>query len=49
MNAKEQLRVVLSKHRDHCVSLEALDKQGTFNMAMETDDDLALDPDVRRQ
>ena len=49
VDAEEQLRVVLSKLRDHCVSLEALDKQGTFNMAMETDDDSALDPDVRRQ
>ena len=49
VDAEEQLRVVLSKRRDHCVSPEALDKQGTFNMAMETDGDLALDPDVRRQ
>ena len=49
VDAEEQLRVVLSKLRDHCVSLEALDKQGTFNMAMETDDDSSLDPDVRRQ
>ena len=49
VDAEEQLRVVLSKLRDHCVSLESLDKQGTFNMAIETDDDSALDPDVRRQ
>ena len=49
VDAEEQLRVVLSKLRDHCVSLEALDKQETFNMAMETDDDSSLDPDVRRQ
>jgi hypothetical protein len=26
VDAEEQLRVVLSKLRDHCVSLEALDK-----------------------
>jgi hypothetical protein len=49
VDAEEQLRVVLSKLRDHCVSLEALDKQGTFNMAMETDENSSLDPDVRRQ
>jgi hypothetical protein len=49
LDAEEQLRVVLSKLRDYCVSLGALDKQGTFNMAIETDDDSALDPDVRRQ
>ena len=48
-DAEQQPRAVLSKLRDHCVSLEALDKQGTFNMAMETDDDSSLDPDVRRQ
>jgi hypothetical protein len=47
--AEEQPRAVLSKLRDHCVSLEALGEQGTFNMAMETDVDSALDPDVRRQ
>lgn len=49
VDAEEQLRVVLSKLRDHCVSLEALEKQGTFNMAIETDDDSSLDPDVRWQ
>jgi hypothetical protein len=49
VDAEEQPRAVLSKLRDHCVSLEALDKRGTLNMAMETDDDSSLDPDVRRQ
>jgi hypothetical protein len=49
VDAEEQLRVVLSKLRNHCASLEALDKQGKFNIAIETDDDSSLDPDVRRQ
>jgi hypothetical protein len=49
VDAEEQPRAVLSKLRDHCVSLEALGEQGMFNMAMETDVDLALDPDVRWQ
>jgi hypothetical protein len=49
VDAEEQLRAVLSKLGDHCVSLEALDEQGTFNIGMETDDDSALNPDVRRQ
>jgi hypothetical protein len=48
VDAEEQLRAVLSKLRDHCVALEALDKQGTLNMTMDIDDDLALDPEVRR-
>ena len=49
VDAEEQPRAVPSKLRDHCVSLEALDEHGTFNMVIETDDDSALDPDVRRQ
>ena len=49
VDAEQQPRAVLSKLRDHCVSLEALDKQGTFNMAIETDDDSSLNPNVRRQ
>jgi hypothetical protein len=48
VNVEEQLRVVLGKLIDQCVSLEALHKQGTFNMAMETDDYSSLDSDVRR-
>lgn len=49
VDAEQQLRGVLSKLRDHCVSLEALDEHRTFNTVIETDDDSALDPDVRRQ
>jgi len=42
VNAEQQLRAFLSKPRDHCVSLEALDEQGTFRMVMDTDKDSAL-------
>jgi hypothetical protein len=49
VDAEQQLRGVLSKLRDHCVSLEALREHRTFNTVIETDDDSALDPDVRRQ
>jgi mitotic spindle assembly checkpoint protein MAD2B len=49
VDAEEQLRAVLSKLKDHCVSLEALEEQRTFNTVIETDDASALDPDVRRQ
>jgi hypothetical protein len=49
VDADQQLRAVLSKLRDYCVSLEALDEHRTFNSVIEPDDALALDPDVRRQ
>ena len=49
VDAEEQLRAVLSKLRNYCVSLEALDEYRTFNMVIEPDDASALDPDVRRQ
>jgi len=49
VDAEQQLRGVLSKLRDYCVSLEALDEHRTFNTVIETDDDSTLDPDVRRQ
>lgn len=49
MDAEEQLRAVLNKLRDYCVSLEALDEHRTFNVVIEPDDASALDPDVRRQ
>ena len=42
VDAEEQLRAVLSKLKDHCVSLEALDEQATFTMAMETEEDSTL-------
>jgi mitotic spindle assembly checkpoint protein MAD2B len=49
VDAEEQLRAALSKLRDHCVSLDALDAQGTFRMALETDKDSALGSDDRQQ
>ena len=49
VDAEEQLRAALSKLRDHCVSLDALDAQGTFSMALETDKDPALGSDDRQQ
>jgi hypothetical protein len=49
MDAEEKLRAALSKLRDHCVSLDALDAQGTFSMALETDKDPALGSDDRQQ
>jgi hypothetical protein len=49
VDAEEQLRAALSKLREHCVSLDALDAQGTFRMALETDKDSALGSDDRQQ
>jgi mitotic spindle assembly checkpoint protein MAD2B len=49
VNAEQQLRAVLSKLRDYCVSLEALDEQGTFNMAIETEEDSTLGSDDGQQ
>ena len=39
----------MSKLGDHCVSLEALDEQGMFNMAMETEEDSTLGSDDGQQ
>jgi hypothetical protein len=49
VDAEQQLRAALSKLRDHCVSLDALDAQGTFSMALENDKDSALGSDDRQQ
>ena len=49
VDAEQQPRAVLSKLRDHCVSLEALDEQGMFNMAMETEEDSTLGSDDGQQ
>jgi mitotic spindle assembly checkpoint protein MAD2B len=49
VDAEEQLRAALSKLRDHCVSLDALDAQGTFSMALENDKDSALGSDDGQQ
>jgi hypothetical protein len=49
VDAEEQLRAVVSKLKDHCVSLEALDEQGTFRMILETDKDSALGSDDGQQ
>ena len=43
MDAEQQLRAVLSKLRNHCVPLEALDEQGTFGTIMDADKDSALE------
>ena len=49
VDAEEQLRAALSKLRDHCVSLEALDEQGTFRMILKTDEDSMLGSDDGQQ
>jgi hypothetical protein len=49
LDAEEQLRAVLIKLRDYCVSLEALDEQGTFRMILETDEDSMLGSDDGQQ
>ena len=49
VKAEEQLRAALSKLKDHCVSLDALDAQGAFSMALENEKDSALDSDDRQQ
>jgi hypothetical protein len=49
VDAEEQLRAVVSKLKDHCVSLEALDEQGTFRMILETDKDSTLGSDDGQQ
>jgi mitotic spindle assembly checkpoint protein MAD2B len=49
VDAEEQLRAVLSKLGDHCVSQEALDEQGTFRMILETNEDSMLGSDDGQQ
>jgi len=49
VDAEQQLRAVLSKLRDHCVSLEALEEQRMFRMILETDKDSALGFDDGQQ
>jgi mitotic spindle assembly checkpoint protein MAD2B len=49
VDAEQQLRAVLSKLTDHCVSPKALDEQGTFRLILETDEDSVLGSDVGQQ
>ena len=49
VDAEEQLRAVLSKLKDHCVSLEALEEQRTFRIILETEEDSTLGSDDGQQ
>lgn len=42
VDAEEQMRAGISKLKDHCASLEPLNHQSTFRIAMEVDEDPAF-------